>query len=97
MKLVLWILLGLFVSGLAFWMVTTPGIPRSPLLILLVIVVFAVPPFGAIWMVYIAIRYEKHPLPMILLAMLPYTFLWYYFGRVRPGTHLLNGHAAGPQ
>jgi len=37
-------------------------------------------------MMYMSIRYEKKPLPFVLLALLiPFTFLWYYFERVRPG------------
>ena len=39
-------------------------------------------------MMYMAIRHEKRPLPIILLAFLPYTFLWYYFERVKPQKHL---------
>jgi hypothetical protein len=83
MKLFLWIFFGLAVAGLAFWLVTSPGITRNPLSILLLVVVFGVSPIGAFWMLYVAIRYEKHPWLMILLAFLPYAFLWYYFERVR--------------
>jgi len=84
MKVILWIILGLLVTGLAFWMITMPGILRNPALVFLVIVVFATPPVGAFWMLYMSIRHEKNPFPMILLALLPYSFLWYYFERVRP-------------
>lgn len=35
---------------------------------------------------YMSIRYEKKPLPMLALALfVPFTFVWYYFERVRPG------------
>jgi len=85
MKMFLWILLGFSIAGLAFWMVTIPGVVRNPLLMFLFVVVFAVPPFGAFWMLYMSLRYEKHPLKMVLLAFVPYAFLWYYFERVRPG------------
>jgi len=37
-------------------------------------------------MLYMAIRYETQPLPMMFLAFVPYAFLWYYFERVRAGT-----------
>jgi hypothetical protein len=87
MKLLLWVLLGLAVTGLAFWMVTTSGIPRNPFSVFLFVAVYAVAPVGAFWMLYVAIRNERHPLPIILLAFLPYSFLWYYFERVRPGKH----------
>lgn len=40
---------------------------------------------GSLWMLYTAIRHEKHPLGCTLLAMtFPYMFVWYYFERVRP-------------
>ncbi len=83
-KIFLWMLLGLLVTGIAFWMLASPGVPKNPLLTFLIIVIFAVPPIGAFWMLYMSIRYEKNPLGMILLAFVPYAFLWYYFERFRP-------------
>ena len=91
MKMLLWILVGLFVTGLAFWMITVPGLSRNPVVVLMVVVVFVIPPVGAFWMLYMSIRHEKHALPMILLALIPYTFLWYYFERVKPGKLLMAG------
>ena len=84
MKLFLWILLGFAVAGLAFWTITSEG-PENPFLVFAVVVVFAVAPIGAFWMLYMAIRYETDPLLMVLMAFVPYAFLWYYFERVRPG------------
>jgi len=57
----------------------------SPFILFLFVALFGIPPFGAFWMMYMSIRYEKNPLPLIVLAFLPFTFLWYYFERVRPG------------
>jgi hypothetical protein len=88
MKVLLWIVFGFVVAGVALWMVTSSGIPRNQLLIFLFIMIFAVSPVGTFWMLYVAIRHEKHPLPMILLAFVPYASLWYYFERVRPGMHM---------
>lgn len=89
MKLFLWIVVGFVTVGLAAWIITANNGPQNPLLMALVIVVFCVPPLGAFWMLYMSIRYEKHPLPMILLALfVPYTFLWYYFERIRPRKHI---------
>jgi hypothetical protein len=84
MKLLLWVLLGFVVAGIAFWTLVTEG-PQNPLLVFLVVVIFAMPSIGAFWMLYMAIRYQTHPLPMMFLAFLPYAFLWYYLERVRPG------------
>ena len=85
MKLFLWVVLGFAVLGLAAWVITMPGPPRGPMLLLFCLL-FAVPPIGAFWMMYQVIRYERQPFPLILLAMfVPFVFLWYYFERVRPG------------
>lgn len=94
MKIFLWILLGLGVTGLAFWMVISPWFPQNSIVEFLVFVFFSAPALGALWMLYTAIRYEKEPLPIIFLAFVPYTFLWYYFERVRPGKHKTRALAA---
>ena len=39
--------------------------------------------FWNLLVLYIVIRYEKQPLPYILLAFIPYFSLGYYFERVR--------------
>ena len=92
MKMFLWILLGFLTIGVAVWILTVHEGPLNPFLMALAIVVFCVPAVGGFWMMYMAIRYEKHPWPMILLAyFVPYTFLWYYRERVRPGKHTGRG------
>lgn len=84
MKKLLWMIPGLAMIGFAFWVVTTSvPIPPSPINLLWLGLVFGVPPLGGFWMWYMAIRYEKQPLQYILLAFIPYFFLWYYFERVR--------------
>ena len=93
MKIFLWILLGIAVTALAFWMVVSSWFPRNPVVELLTFAFFGAPSVGAFWMLYMAIRHEKHPLPLILLAFVPYAFLWYYFERVRPGKHLTRESA----
>jgi hypothetical protein len=87
MRILFWVLLGLAVTGLAFYMITSPWFPVNPATMFLAFIVFGVSPIGSFWMLYVAIRNERRPLPFILLAFLPYTFLWYYFERVRPGKH----------
>lgn len=39
--------------------------------------------FGNFWMAYQAIRYEERPLPYILLFLVPFSFIYYYFERVK--------------
>lgn len=60
MRLYLWILLGLVVTILAFVMVASSMDPQNPIFLILAVFVFAVPPFGAYWMLYMTIRYEKN-------------------------------------
>ena len=51
-------------------------------LFMLPVVIHAV---GLLWMIYTAIRYEEHPLPFLFLSCIPFTFVWYYFARIRAG------------
>src|SRR6266511_5867781 len=85
MKLLLGIFAGLAVVGLAFWIVAYARVPENSPAMFASLAFFAIPPLGSLWMLYLCIRYEKHPFPMMLLAFLPFTFIWYYFERVRPG------------
>jgi hypothetical protein len=55
---------------------------------LLAFAFFGAPSLGGFWMVYMVIRYEKSPGPMIVLAFVPFAFLWYYFERVRFCKHV---------
>ena len=88
MRLLLWILLGLGGTALAAWMVTGPWFPTSPVAMVLAFAFFGAPSLGGFWMVYMVIRHEKSPAPMIALAFVPFSFLWYYFERVKYGTHI---------
>jgi hypothetical protein len=87
MKLLLYVVGGFVALALAVLVITQGQVPASnPLMLFAVVVLFVVPPLGAFWMIYMSIRYEKRPLPLILLALfVPFTFLWYYFERVRAG------------
>lgn len=87
MKILLWIAVGLLGTGVAFYIVTTSWFPRNSLSEFLLFLFFSIGPVGAFWMLYVAIRNEQNPLAMILLAFVPYSFLWYYSERVRPGKH----------
>jgi len=90
MKLTLFVIVGIVTLAFAFWVVVVAPI-RSPLstpLMLVLILVFGVPPMGSFWMLYNAVRYERQPFPIVLLAFLPFSFIWYYFERVRNGRHL---------
>ena len=71
MKIFLWVVLGLLVTGLAFWILTMPGVPHNPVLMFLIIVVFVVSPFGSFWMLYMSVRHERRPLPMVLWHLSP--------------------------
>ena len=87
MKVMLYIVLGFVAIAIAALLITGGRAPDSgPVTLFLFITLFAVAPLGSFWMMYVSIRYEKKPLPMILLAaFVPFAFLWYYFERIRPG------------
>jgi hypothetical protein len=93
MKNILWIVLALALLGLAFWFVVSPWYPKNSFILFLIAVYFGAPSIGAFWMIYIAIRHEKHPFPIIALALLPYTFIWYYFERYRKRKHITRESA----
>ena len=84
MKLLAYIAGGFLAMAAAALLITRGTAPESnPAILFLFVALFAVPPLGAFWMIYMSIRYEKSPFSMILLAFVPFTFLWYYFERVR--------------
>jgi hypothetical protein len=89
MKLIVYIFFGFVVLGAALLLIARGQAPSSnPAVLFAFVALFAVPPFGAFWMMYMAIRYEKNPFPMVLLAFIPFTFVWFYFERVRRGKFL---------
>jgi hypothetical protein len=83
-----WILPAVGLLGLQLWIFLTPWGPvnliNHPFVFLSFIVLFGAPSLGAFWMLYMVIRLERHPFPLVLVAFLPCGFLWYYFERVRP-------------
>lgn len=79
----LWALWFACVTAFAVWEVVGPWRPHSALALGLVVAFFMLHPPGALWMVYRAIRYEERPLPIVALACLPYSYVWYYFEHVR--------------
>lgn len=91
MKLSLHVVCGFAVLGVALWILTSAEVPRNSPFLPVVFMVFMVPPIGSLWMVYMSVRYELKPLPMILLAFLPYSFVWYYFERYRPRKRTTGG------
>lgn len=95
MKLLLYVAGGFVALALAVLVITRGQAPASnPVMLFAVVALFVIPPLGAFWMMYMSIRYEKSPLPMVLLAFIPFTFLWYYFERVRADRLRRNRNSA---
>lgn len=86
-KLLLWVFSWLAVAGLLFWMIVNPDVPGKTLFVVLYTVLSAFMALGTLWMIYYSFQHEKSPWPMILLAFVPFAFLWYYFERVRTGKY----------
>jgi uncharacterized membrane protein len=49
------------------------------------LILYLVSPFGTLWMLYQSARYEEKPVRYILLAMVPFMFVWYYMSRYHTG------------
>jgi len=88
MRTFFWVLLVVSLFSLAVWIVIGAWLPKTPLSTALVFAYFVAPNVGTIWMLYRVIRFERDPLPVALLALVPFAFLWYYFERVRPQKRL---------
>src|SRR3954447_10985933 len=86
MKLAMWVLMGSSVTGVSFWLVFVTQ--ANPIPVSIFVLSDAAATVGAIWMMELATREETHPAPMIWLAFLPFSFLWYYFERVRPSREI---------
>ena len=70
-----------FFAGSADWL--------NSFLVLLLVVVICGMTLGNFWMMYMAIRYEKEPFPLVAMAcLIPFSCVWYYLGRFRHGKHL---------
>ena len=87
MKLALWVTSGFAIVGLTFWWAATSGVLANPVPVSLFAMCCLASNLGSFWMIYVAIRHERHPWPMILLAFLPFAAFWYYFERVRFDKH----------
>ena len=85
MKLLFYVAGGFVVMAVAALVITRGQAPDShPVILFAFVALFGIPPLGAFWMMYVSIRHEKNPLPMVLLALIPFTFVWYYLERIRP-------------
>jgi hypothetical protein len=89
MKRVGWILLAVSLTALQVLVVFAPTPPMNfdthPILLSAILALFLGPGLGGVCMVFRIIRYERRLFPVILVALLiPNSFLWYYFERVRP-------------
>ena len=70
-------------SIFAFWAVAGTWQPHSALAEGFLIAFFMLHPPGAFWMAYRVIHYEERLWPLLPMAGLPYSYVWYYFERVR--------------
>ena len=97
MRTFLWVVFLVSLSGFALWILFRVGVVTSPPLLFLLFTFFAAPSIGGMWMIYLSIRYEEHPLTFVLLAFVPYAFVWYYFDRARLGKHMTRQSSGAPR
>jgi hypothetical protein len=87
MKLLMYVAGGLgALIAATFLLLLGPSPDSNPFILAVFFVLYAIAPLGGFWMMYMSIRYEKKPWPKILLALIPFTFLWYYFERRSHGS-----------
>ena len=63
------------------WIVFGPWYSTDPGAIFIVLILFISPNIGTLWMIYVAAKSEKKPLAYMLLAFIPFFFIFYYFDR----------------
>lgn len=85
MKGTLAIVAAIALNCLVVYIMFSPWHARNSSSALMVFMLFAIPAIGGYWMIYVSILHEKRPLSFVLLALVPYAFLWYYVERVRTG------------
>lgn len=82
-----WIPLSAGFAAFYVWIFLGATYPISSIVLFTLVLAVLISNIGAFWMWYIAIRWEKRPVPFLLLGFLPFSFLWYYFQRYRIGAH----------
>lgn len=81
-EFLLWFIPLACVAGfLPFYLLTRLHLPGFHPLVVLVVLVHTVVPIGAWWLIYQAVRYEIRVGRYVLLAFIPFGFLWYRFVR----------------
>jgi hypothetical protein len=94
MKRILWGLF--FVLTTATALLVSQGFWRlNPAFIVALGIFYSLQPLGALWMIYQCVRYERRPFPLLLVALVPYSFVWYYFERVKKGKQTFHNTATG--
>ena len=88
MKSLAWVVVAIVLDCVMAWIVFGPLFTKNPVALSMIVAIFLGANLGTIWMLYVSVRYEEHPLPFAMLAFVPYSFLWYYSHRVRSGRHL---------
>lgn len=88
-----WIVFVTAASVICVWIVVGPWKPQGTVVPAIIFLLFATGVFGAYWMIYQSIRYESRRAKLTVLALFPFSFIWYYFDRYRKRD--LHGHSPG--
>lgn len=76
---------GLPIAVIVFFVAAIFTGPKSmvrPYVLFTVLVIILISNCGTIWMLYQLIRFEKKPRRYAPLALIPYSFYWYYYVRI---------------
>jgi hypothetical protein len=66
----------LFISTYIF-----PSAGKSPFVVAPMVLLMLAANIGTLWMLYQAVRYEEKPARYVLLAFVPFMFIWYHNAR----------------
>ncbi len=83
MKAPLWTLLIVALTAIGVWLFFGPWFPRTTWEMTVYVAFFMASGLGGMWALYMIVRHETRIFPVILIAFVPYGFLWYYFERMR--------------
>jgi hypothetical protein len=98
MDFLLWFIpLSFIAAFLPFALLTSSHEKGFQPLVVLVVIVHTIVPLGAYWMIYQAIRYEPRVGRFVLLAFVPFMFVWYRLVRYPNRPKLLRIPREGGQ
>ena len=84
MRTLLHVLIALALTCIAIFTVISSWYPKNAAEMFAAGAYVAFASIGQWWMIFMIVRQERKMWRLIWVALLPFSFIWYYFERVRP-------------